>query len=111
MTGLLKVLLGTEMASRLPGELEDLIIRHAAALTLQRSARRHLERLFSAHTKTDRWGTLSAMLGASLVSRLRNYRQVRREWLLEPESWIQELLHEPSMGAIILKECHQGLWD
>lgn len=78
----------------LPDDVCDLILRHKAALCIQRSWTRFS--LFS-HARRERWGELKEYLVEQGVwSSIWRYAMVRREWRQEPESWrgaSREVLH------------------
>lgn len=86
-----------------PDDVWDLVCAHGAAMCIQRATRRYF---MLRHARHPRWGDLYAhlcRLGA--WDRLRPFSGVRREWRLEPDSW----LAARDLGAL-MQEAHAGLW-
>ena len=94
----------------LPDDIVELIVRHAAALTIQRRARRRAYR----HTRQREWRALRRLLCECLtpssLDGLSRCALVRREWRTEPASWITEVTSDPSIPAQILDETARDLW-
>ena len=87
---------------RLPGDLQELVLQHRAASTIQRALCRFF---FYAHARNAAWSSVRARLGAASVRALCGYAQVRREWRTELASWLAAA--EP---AVLCGECAEGLW-
>jgi hypothetical protein len=91
------------MQIMLPLELWDLIFDHRAALVLQRAWRRY--NLFS-HARRPGWAVIRERLrAANAWPSLLRFAMVRREWRLEPESWLVSCDVE-----CIRREALDGLW-
>ena len=89
----------------LPDDIVTLIIEHKCAMRIQRAWRRY-DRL--SHSRLRAWPHVrEALLFAGLLRELSSYYAVRREWRMEPESWMDMT---PEGAATILNECRSGLW-
>ena len=93
------------MPPTLPDDLWELILRHRAAMRLQRCLRaRQLS-----YARTASWTTLRRLLAPRLEledwAPLLSNVWVRREWCQEPESWIYMLRYEEENVRAIVAEC------
>ena len=110
------------LRGRLPGELRDLVGRHAAAIELQRVARGAMARRALSYTRGADWPALRGALreagrGVGLspnaVAELAAYDGVTLEWRLEAASWLSTLRSPqgPEILRVILQECRNGDWS
>ena len=94
---------------RVPEELAELVCQCAAASTIARAVRRS----FMRHARRPVWGRLRAALvctDSSAFARLTLNAGVRREWRLEPESWLTALAVTPRLLRMLADEVDDGLW-
>lgn len=93
------------MWDRLPSDVHDLILRHRAALLVQRRWLRHVH---YAHARYPGWPVVRANLQSLGVWKtLFPYAHVRREWRSEPLSW---LFVDDGVAACLRREVRMGLW-
>lgn len=91
--------------SLLPDELQELILQHRAALTLQC---RWLRYAHFGHARRQPWPLVRTHLRAlEAWQELARYPRVRREWRREPASWLESSTWDVSD---ILREATQGVW-
>lgn len=97
------------IGSILGGDVAFVILSHLQAMRIQKLARRYI---LTRHRRTKTWLQLRAELkgqpGAWIE--LERYLLVRREWQLEPESWIHGLKIIPGLVDRIAQEARDGLW-
>ena len=89
----------------LPDDLQDLVLEHGAAMTIQRMWRK---REWYMHVHARVWPRVRAHLArVGVWPHLWAYTHARREWRLEPASW---LYVDRPCAQLILSEARQGLW-
>ena len=90
----------------LPPDVCGVIHAHCCALVVQSAWKRFW---FWGYTRTGvQWRRLRARLDALGYWRsLLPFPQVRREWRLEPHSWLST---HASVFPVILREAHAGMW-
>lgn len=90
-------------------DLWELIRHHASAMTIQRRFMTHMYR----HTLCAQWTQLRHALVKVLsftdFDRLTQCAAIRREWRVEPESWLYSLKHTTQIDDIV-REVRRGLW-
>lgn len=89
---------------------------HLAAIQIQRISRGRLCRLRRAHLRHALWGVLERELEAcspGILPLLSSYPGVRREWKVDPASWLHTLRQGNAIDVMemILSECHSGYWQ
>ena len=91
--------------AELPGDVQELIVRHWSAMRLQRGVRRWL---WFRHTRrTEVWRRICAALPLGIRRDLARYAHVRREWRHDPSGWLS--IGEADL-LTILHEARAGLW-
>ena len=97
--------------SRMPNDLQCLVLHHRAAIVIQRYMR---DGKFKCYTQTKNWASLRRKLGSMISSddfdTLLKCAQVRQEWYQEPESWLYELDKDSSQIFSIINEVRSGMW-
>lgn len=99
------------MFHSLPLDVIDLIHRHVYAMTIQKNVRKW----FLNHTYNPAWKHLRR----SLLTRISKHEynilaqnaNIRKEWKIEPSSWIFMLHYEYDTVNVILQEIKEGLWS
>lgn len=98
------------MWHRLPDDILERILAHLAAGRIARCYRRWSMR----HVRGASWRALRAALGARLdapeLDVLAANAWVRREWRVEPHSWLVTLREEPHLLSLIVAEVAAGAW-
>lgn len=92
---------------RLPDEIIDLVLKHRAALAVQRAYRRY-DRF--GHTKRRGWGEVRRHLTETdrvAYEALALAAGVRREWRCEAASWFAA---DSSILHLLVAEVREGLW-
>ena len=91
------------LAPVLPQDVVRLIVFHAHAMAIQRRFRAWS---LYGYARRRAWARVRTVLGARAVRELWPFPRVRREWRLEPESWLAMDVDV----RCILSECASGMW-
>ena len=91
----------------LPDDLQELIVRHAAAMRLQCACRRRRAIARFRYARDPVWETVRTQLGWQTWSCLVAYSHVRHEWRTELTSWLDM---NSRVRDDILAEARRGLW-
>lgn len=85
-------------------DLGELVHLHAAAMRIQRAWRWYDAH---AHRRSPEWGWVLARLLRDRLAHLVRYRNVRRELVREPGSWLSATRADL---RVIAHECRDGMW-
>lgn len=92
------------MIEALPDDLRPLVLQHWAAGVIQvHLVRWHRYR----HVRRRSWARLRARMPRGVHATLVRYANIRREWYLEPGSW---LMQPDEVLADIVAEVSSGVW-
>ena len=93
------------MLARLPDDLQPLVWEHWAASVIQARALRWFR---LGHVRHALWPRLRARLPRGVHAALVRHAAIRREWRLEPASWLAQ--SDADLRAIVA-EAEAGAWN